>query len=459
MSSRIYVIGLTLVAAIGGLLFGYDTAVISGTTEALQAYFKISNLQLGWVVSSALVGCIAGVMIAGWFADRFGRKAGLVVSGVLFALASVGTAFAQTVPMLIVARLVGGIGVGIASMVSPMYIAEISPPNIRGALVSLNQIAIVSGMVLAYLINRSIVGWGDAQWILQLGWRWMFGMMLAPSVLFLLLCTLIPESPRWLAKRGFIERARAIIARIATPERAGPAMEGVLQSLAEEEGKMGELFRPGARRITYMSMVLALFQAFTGINIVMYYAPRIFLNAGLAAGDAYGHSIIIGLVMIVFTAISMLLVDRIGRKPIILAASVGMGISLLLMGLAFPQAEKQGMILLLCTLSYVSWFSVGMGGIYWVVVSEIFPNRVRGRAMALSVVFLWGGNFLVAQFFPLMLSVLQGASFYIFAAACLACVVFVAKYVPETKGRSLEDLEQDFFLRPAHEEKIPSSVP
>ena len=213
---------------------------------------------------------------------------------------------------------------------------------------------------------------------------------------------------------------------------------------------MRELFRPGARRITVMTMVLALFQAFTGINIVMYYAPRIFLNAGLAAGDAYGHSIIIGLVMIFFTGISLLIVDRLGRRPVMLAASAGMGLSLLLMGLAFPEAEKQGMVLLLCTLSYVSWFSVGMGGIYWIVVSEIFPYRVRGRAMSLSVVFLWGGNFLVAQFFPMMLSLFQGASFFVFAAACLACLIFVAKYLPETKGRSLEDLEKDFFLHPGH---------
>ena len=450
MSSKIYVIGLALVAAVGGLLFGFDTAVISGTTEALQAYFQISDLELGWVVSSALVGCILGVVVAGWFADRFGRKAGLVFSGILFAIASVATAFAGSVPLLIAARLIGGIGVGIASMICPMYIAEISPPKIRGALVSLNQIAIVSGMVLAYLSNRSIVGFGDEQWILQSGWRWMFGMMLVPSVLFLMLCTLIPESPRWLAKRGFLARAQTIIGRIVPPGTADTAMESILQSLAEEEGKMRELFRPGARRITVMTMVLALFQAFTGINIVMYYAPRIFLNAGLAAGDAYGHSIIIGLVMIFFTGISLLIVDRLGRRPVMLAASAGMGLSLLLMGLAFPEAEKQGMVLLLCTLSYVSWFSVGMGGIYWIVVSEIFPNRVRGRAMALSVVFLWGGNFLVAQFFPMMLSLFQGASFFVFAAACLACLIFVAKYLPETKGRSLEDLEKDFFLHPGH---------
>lgn len=446
MSPAIYVIFISLIAAIGGILFGYDTAVISGTTEALQAHFQMSDLALGWVVSSALVGCVIGIPIAGWFTDKFGRKPSLILSAILFTLSALGSAFPADENFLIAARLLGGIGVGIASMISPMYIAEIAPPKHRGALVSMNQIAIVSGMVIAYLANRSIVDWGDAAWMNSLGWRWMFGMEVGPAVLFFLLTLVIPESPRWLAKQGRFDKARAIINRIALPEEAKTAYTAILKSLEEEDGRMGELFRPGARRITYMTMVLALFQAITGINIVMYYAPRIFLNAGIESGDAYGHSIIIGLVMIFFTFVSLFLVDRFGRRPIMIAASAGMGVSLLLMGIAFPQAENSGMFLLGCTLGYVAWFSVGMGGIYWVVVSEIFPNRVRGRAMALSVIFLWLGNFVVAQFFPLMLSALQGAVFYVFAASCLLCLGFIARYLPETRGRSLEDLENDFFL-------------
>ena len=461
LSPALYVGLLAFVAGMGGLLFGYETAVISGTTEALQAYFQITDLQLGWVAASALAGCVVGVLVAGWFADRFGRKAGMIFSGILFAIASVGAALAPNVDVLILARLIGGVGVGIASMVTPMYIAEISPPRIRGALVSLNQVAIVTGMLFAYLMNRTIVDWGDQAWMTVSGWRWMFGMMLAPSAIFLLLALFVPESPRWLAQKGFFDRARDLIARISAPERAKEAFDGIMQSLSEEEGEISELFRPGARSITFMSMVLALFQAFTGINIVMYYAPRIFLKAGLAASDAYGHSILIALVMIAATIVSLMLVDRVGRRPIILAASAGMGISLLVMGLVFPRgddaaslavlpdwvAANQGMILLLGTLSFVSWFSMGMGGIYWVVVSEIFPNRIRGRAMALSVVFLWIGNFLVTQYFPVMLSGLGGDSFYVFAGACLVCFLFVAASVPETKGRSLEAIEADFFRR------------
>lgn len=464
MSPELYVIMLAFVAGMGGLLFGYETAVISGTTEALQAHFQITDLQLGWVASSALAGCVAGVLVAGWFADRFGRKAGMIVSGVLFALASIGAALAPNIEVLIAARLIGGIGVGIASMITPLYIAEISPPAVRGGLVSLNQIAIVTGMLFAYLVNRSIVGWGDQSWMNVAGWRWMFGMMLAPSAIFLLLSLFVPESPRWLAQRGLLDRARSLIMKINAPEKAREAFAAITESLAEEQGTISELFRPAARGITFMSMVLALFQAFTGINIVMYYAPRIFLKAGLAASDAYGHSILIALVMIAATAVSLVLVDRVGRRPIILAASAGMGISLLLMGLIYPRGDDpaaslsilpawvvghQGMILLLCTLSYVSWFSMGMGGIYWVVVSEIFPNRIRGRAMALSVVFLWIGNFLVTQYYPWMLSRLGGDSFYVFAGACLVCLLFVAACVPETKGRSLESIEAEFFRDPS----------
>lgn len=448
MSPLLYVIFISGIAAFGGLLFGYDTAVISGATEAIQSRFALGDLALGWVVSSALAGCVVGTLCVGWIADRFGRKPGLILSGILFAIGAVGSAISPNADWLTLARFIGGVGVGVASMVTPMYIAEVAPARIRGGLVSMNQIAIVSGMVLSYLMNRMIVGWGDNVWMAATGWRWMLGMAFVPTLMFLVLTLWVPESPRWLAKRNRTDAARSILTRILKPAQVEQEFHSILQSLREEEGKMRELFRPGGRRITYMSMVLALFQAITGINIVMYYAPRIFLNAGIGTGDAYGHSIIIGLVMILFTVVSLFLVDRVGRRPIMIAASAGMAVSLFLMGLAFPQAEKSGLLLLVYTLGYVSSFSVGMGGIYWVVVSEIFPNRVRGRAMALSVVFLWGGNFLVAQFFPFLLSALRSQVFNVFALSSFLCMVFIVLFVPETKGRTLEDIEGDFYLHP-----------
>lgn len=446
MPPLLYVIFISGIAAFGGLLFGYDTAVISGATEAIQSRFALGDLALGWVVSSALAGCVMGTLCAGWFTDRCGRKPGLILSGFLFAICAAGSALSPNADLLTLARFIGGVGVGVASMVTPMYIAEIAPARIRGGLVSLNQIAIVSGMVLSYFVNRIIVGWGDNVWMAMTGWRWMLGMALVPTLLFLILTLWVPESPRWLAKRDRKNDARAILARILIPAQVELEFQSIIRSLQEEEGKMSELFQSGGRRITYMSMILALFQAITGINIVMYYAPRIFLSAGIGTGDAYGHSIIIGSVMILFTIVSIFLVDRVGRRPIMIAASGGMGVSLFLMGQAFPHAEKSGVLLLVYTLSYVSWFSVGMGGIYWVVVSEIFPNRVRGRAMALSVVFLWSGNFLVAQFFPFLLSTLQSQVFNVFAFCSLLCLVFIIRFVPETKGRTLEDIESDFYL-------------
>ncbi|MGV8878549.1 MAG: sugar porter family MFS transporter [Sphingobacteriaceae bacterium] len=449
MSKNAYVYRISIVAAIGGLLFGYDTAVISGTTEAIQLKFNLNDIALGWVVSSALIGCIAGVLIAGWFTDYFGRKKALLLSGLLFAVSAIGSAFPINVDFLIIARLVGGIGVGIASMVTPMYIAEIAPPDKRGALVSLNQVAIVFGMVLAYAANRFIVGLGDEAWMITIGWRWMFGVEVFPAIIFLALTPFIVESPRWFVKKKMFADAKSVIQKITRPELVTSTYNEVIESLQEEEGKIGELFQPKARKTTMMTMVLALFQAITGINIVMYYAPRIFLSAGIGTGDAYGHSIIIGSVMVLFTISSLFLVDRIGRRPLMQTAAAGMGLSLLLMGLVFPQASEQGLLLLICTLSFVSFFSIGMGGIYWVVVSEIFPNRLRGRAMALSVIFLWGGNFIVAQFFPAMLSALQEQVFMVFAVVCFICFIFIRKYVPETKGRSLEAIEHEFFSLPA----------
>lgn len=445
MSKTGYVYVISSIAAIGGILFGYDTAVISGTTEALQLHFKLNDNTLGWIVSCALIGCIIGVTGAGWIIDTFGRKKGMFFSGLLFTISALGCAFPINIEFLIMARLVGGIGVGVASMATPIYIAEIAPPGIRGKLVSINQVAIIIGMVMAYTANRYIIDLGDEYWMNNLGWRWMFATEMVPAVLYLLLLYFIVESPRWLAKSQKLERAKLVLQKITRPESVEATYSAILNNLKEEEGSVGELFRPKRRRITIMAMILALFQAITGINVIMYYAPRIFLTAGIATGDAYGHSIIIGLVMLVFTLISLFLVDRTGRRLLLLVASFGMGVSLILLGIAFPNAEERGTLLLLCTLSYVSFFSVGMGGVYWIVVSEIFPNRVRGRAMTISVIFLWGGNFLVAQFFPVMLSVLKEQVFFVFAVSCAICFLFIYLTVPETKGQSLEDIENKLF--------------
>jgi SP family arabinose:H+ symporter-like MFS transporter len=440
-----YVYRICVAATLGGLLFGYDTAVISGANDALKIHFHLSDLALGWVVASALVGCVIGVLIAGKLTDRIGRRAVLALSAVLFLVSALVCTVTQTSSELVTARIAGGIGVGMASLLSPLYIAELSPTRIRGALVSLNQIAILVGMVLSYFANAWIAREGDAAWLTVTGWRIMLGAMAVPALIFLALTCTIPESPRWLLKRGRTDEARRVLVRINGDKAVVDREMGEISAaIAHEQGRLAELFRPGTRGTVFMAMVLALFQAITGINIVMYYAPTIFTSAGIGTGTALSNSVIIGLVMMGFTVISTLLVDRAGRKPLMLFASAGMGISLALLGLNFAH-NGAGWGLLVWILTYVASFSIGMGGIYWVVVSEIFPTRVRGAAASLSVVFLWGGNFLVSQFFPAMLAAMKGDAFFVFAAMCALCFVFIALCVPETKGKSLEQIERELF--------------
>lgn len=441
-----YLIFVSVAAALGGLLFGYDTAVISGAVEALREHFVLDPLQLGWVVGCTLVGCMIGVLLAGKLTDWFGRRAVLCVAALLFFLAGLGSYAAPSVTELVAARIVGGIGVGFASLLVPVYIAELAPPRYRGALVSLNQMAILLGMVLAYLFNAWVGRMGDEAWLIERGWRLMLGAQGIPAIIFFVLSLVIPESPRWLVKRGKVAGARAVLQRLHGNVMAERELAEISTAVAHEQASVSELFKGAKRRgVVIMAMVLALFQAITGINIVMYYAPTIFTSAGVATGAALSHSVIIGLVMLVFTAVSMWLVDRAGRRPIMLLASAGMGISLALLGLMFAGNAGDGGWLLLWILTYVSSFSIGMGGIYWVVVSEIFPTRVRGAAASLSVVFLWGGNYLVSQFFPAMLASLGGHVFYFYALMCLLCFVFVLTYVPETKGKTLEQIEGELF--------------
>ena len=429
----------------GGLLFGYDTAVISGAVELLRQHFALDPLALGWVVGSALLGCVVGAALAGKLTDALGRRAVLWLSGVLFLISGIWCYLSPSVGQLVAARILGGVGVGVASLLVPVYIAELSPPQIRGALVSINQIAILVGMVLSYLVNAWIGRWGDSAWLSATGWRVMLGAEAVPALLFLALSLKIPESPRWLLKRGSVERARAVVSRLHGETAGRSELDEIREAIAHEQGTLAELLERGSRGTVVMAMVLALFQAITGINIVMYYAPTIFTSAGIGTGAALGHSVIIGLVMLVFTLASMLLVDRVGRRPIMLFAAAGMGLSLTLLGIMFTAGATNGKWLLIWILTYVSSFSIGMGGIYWVVVSEIFPTRVRGAAMSLSVVFLWGGNYLVSQFFPAMLAALSSRVFFVFALMCALCIAFIWRFVPETKGKTLEEIERQLF--------------
>jgi len=445
---RGYVYRACLGATLGGLLFGYDTAVISGGIGFLKQFFALTDWQEGWAASSALLGCVAGVSLAGLMSDRFGRRKALIVAAVCFLVSAVGTALPRTLTEFVVFRALGGVGVGIASMVSPMYIAEVSPARLRGRLVSVNQIAIATGMLVVYFVNYFIVLGKPEVWNVNSGWRWMFGSEAVPCVIFLLLLFAVPESPRWLAGKGKHQQALAILRRIGGARQARKELEEIEEALAEEPVSLRQLLHPGMMKIVVIGVVLAVLQQVTGINVILYYAPKIFASLGAAADTAMLNTIVIGGSMVAFTVVAIGCVDRWGRRPLLLLASAGMAVSLFTFsGVAYLQ--KTGPWALLPILVYIASFSIAMGPVVWVVLSEIFPNRVRGRALSVATFFLWIANFLVAQTFPvlndhpfLVKHFHHAFPFWVYGSLCVIALFFIWRWIPETKGRTLEEIER-----------------
>jgi sugar porter (SP) family MFS transporter len=429
------------VATLGGLLFGFDVAVIAGVTEFFQKRFALTELQLGWAVASAILGAMLGAAASGWTSDRFGRKAVLMASAVLFTGSAIGTALPGTMGEFAIYRLLGGLGVGAASILTPLYIAELAPARLRGALVSFNQIMILAGVILAYVIDAMIARAGTPEWNVSHGWRWMVGSEAAPALVFFALLFVIPESPRWLVKRGREDEARQILERVNGESEARVVLDDIRATLAHETGGWGEVWL--FRRALLVGVVLAFIQHGTGINVVMFYGPRIFASAGVATSTAIGNSIIIAVVMSVFTVLALFLVDRVGRRPLLLVSAAGMSVSLFLLGLAFKEhvTPTEGIGLLVYVLSFVSFYSIGMGPIIWVVISEIFPNRVRGRSASVAVFSMWSASLLISQFFPWQLSVMRGAVFSFYASLCVLALGFIWWKLPETKNRTLEEIE------------------
>ncbi|MBN2326180.1 MAG: sugar porter family MFS transporter [Candidatus Omnitrophica bacterium] len=455
--SVVYVYLLSFVAALGGLLFGYDTAVISGAIGFLSSLFELNEYWQGWTASSALVGCIVGAACAGWISDRLGRKTALLFSAVLFTASAIGSAIPRSLSELIVARIVGGVGVGVASMLSPLYIAETAPARIRGRLVTLNQFAIVFGMLVVYFVNAKVAAVGDEAWNIKLGWRWMFASETLPALLFFVLLFFVPESPRWLTKQGRREEALAILTRVGGRSSAAASMQEIQYAIAHEGGSIRQLLKPGLRMAMMIGIGLAVLQQITGINVVLYYAPEIFKSAGMTFTKAINDTVIIGAVNLLFTLIAFWLVDKLGRKILLLLASFGMGVSLFLLGLSFiiiPLGEYKlfsinlGFMnfdvtcMLFFVLAYVASFATAMGPVVWVVMSEIFPTRIRGRAMSIATVCLWISCYAVSQFFPQMLKMLGGFVFFVYALMCVAAFLFFLIFVPETKGKTLEEIEK-----------------
>jgi SP family xylose:H+ symportor-like MFS transporter len=443
-----YVTSISIVAALGGLLFGYDTAVISGSIGFLRTHFGLDAAEMGWGASSALMGSILGAGIAGALSDRFGRKNALVLAAILFTVSALWSALPRTFTEFVTARIIGGVGVGMASMLSPLYIAEVSPADRRGRLVSFNQFAIVIGILVVYFVNYYISLQGDEAWNIQAGWRWMFGSETIPAVLFLLLLFFVPESPRWLAKQGREGQSIAILSRVIGEEQAPGELDAIRRAIREEGGTTAQLLQPGMRRTLIIGIVLAVLQQVTGINVFMYYAPEIFKQLGSGTSAALLQTIVVGAVNLSFTIVALKTIDRLGRTRLMIIGSTGMGISLAALGLA-AYLQKTELWVLIFILGYIACFALSMGPVVWVVLSEIFPTRIRGRAMAIATLALWAANYLVSQTFPVinehpwLVSTFQHAfPFWLYALFCLVTIVFVVLYVPETKGKTLEEIEK-----------------
>jgi len=451
--SIVFTVMICLVAALGGLLFGYDTAVISGAIGFMEVHFELTSVQYGWATSSALVGCVLGAAMAGTISDRLGRKKVLILAAVLFFISAVGSAIPRNLTEFVIFRIVGGLGVGAASMTSPMYIAEISPARIRGRLVSVNQFAIVFGMLLVYFVNYFIAGSAEESWNQTTGWRWMFASESIPASLLLVLMFFVPETPRFLAAKGKRDEALAILTRVNGQVEAQNELREIENVIAQETSSIRMLFQPGLKVVLVIGVALAVLQQVTGINVFLYYAPEIFKQLGAGTDVALLQTIVIGAVNLLFTVLAIWTVDKLGRKPLMIVGSFGMGVCLTAMGLAAFYGQTQ-MWILAFVLGYIACFALSVGPVTWVILSEIFPTRIRGRALAVATACLWTANYIISQTYPMMdkneylVGIFNhGFPFFLYAGFCLLTILVVWKWVPETKGKSLEEIEDHWIRR------------
>jgi MFS transporter, SP family, arabinose:H+ symporter len=434
--SKSYTLLVSVIAAVGGLLFGYDNGVVAGALPFFSKHFALDNIKEGLSVSNLVIGAILGAIFAGMLTDRFGRKKILIFTAFLYIFTAILSGIANTFTELVIARMLGGVAIGLSSVASPMYIAEVAPAAIRGKLVTINQLTIVGGIVLAYIVNLLLVNTGPDNW------RYMFCAQAVPAALFFFALFIIPESPRWLINKGFPEKALEIFTRIGGTKHAEFEVAEVQKAGKHEEGSLRELFRPGYRKALVIGVVLAFFSHMVGINAVSYYAPKIFMQSGSGSENmAIFASLLVMLTMFVFTILTIFIIDHIGRKPLLLIGCIGMGVAFIVTGAAFQSTNINRMWILASLMLYDASFAISMGGVIWAYLSEIFPNKVRGRAMSFATMTLWITEFIVAQTFPWLVDNIKGNTFYLYSAICFISFVFVWFFVVETKGKSLEEIE------------------
>ncbi|MDR2919464.1 MAG: sugar porter family MFS transporter [Tannerella sp.] len=447
-----YLLLITLVSAMGGLLFGYDWVVIGGAKIFYEPFFGIegSAALRGWAMSSALIGCLVGALLAGAWSDRYGRKKMLIIASVLFTISAYGTGAVNNFTWFIIYRILGGFGIGIASNISPIYIAEVSPASVRGRFVSLNQLTVVLGILSAQLVNWRIGEhyMPDANVLSDIGinwaWRWMFWAELVPAILFFILSFMIPESPRWMAINQQEEKARKIFARIGGEDNAQAEMEEIKKlSQTKEQFDWKALLQPNVRNVLVIGIVLAVFQQWCGINVIFNYAHEIFSAAGYAVSDVLMNIVVTGITNVIFTFVAIFTVDRWGRRGLMLFGSSGLAVIYLVMGACYFMGVSGWPMLLLVVLA-IACYAMSLAPVVWVVLSEIFPVRIRGAAMAVSTFFLWAACFLLTYTFPLLNEYLKASgTFWVYGGICLAGFLFIRFRLPETKGKSLEEIEKE----------------
>ncbi|WP_138433710.1 sugar porter family MFS transporter [Winogradskyella algicola] len=454
MNKKTFLLLITAISALGGLLFGYDTGVINGAQFYLSKYFELDATLKGWVVGSALLGCFVGAIVAGPMSIKFGRKWSLIISAILFSVSAWGSGLPEilpeTVTMLVVFRIIGGLGIGIASMNAPMYIAEIAPSNIRGKMVTYYQLAIVVGFFVVFLATYFIGNSLTEAQNLQFGWRRMFWSELVPSLLFLVLLFFVPKSPRWLAIKGEDNQALDILTKVHGEGEAQKELIEIKSSLKSDEPKVKvNYFSKAILAIIVIGTALSVLQQFTGINAVLYYGADIFEKAlGFGKDDVLAQQILLAFVNLVFTFVAMYTVDKYGRKPLLYVGSIGMILGFLLLGVSLQQ-NAVGLVSLIGVLIFIGSFALSMGPVVWVILSEMFPNKIRSVAMSVAVAAQWAANYLVSQTFPMVMESEANNNapwngsmpYFIFVAFILVIIFLTYKFIPETKGKSLEEIE------------------
>ena len=452
--SNSFIAAVCSIGSLGGLLFGFDTAVISGTFSFIEQYFSLNEIEIGWFTSSALIGAIIGAVVSGSLSDRFGRKPILIIAAFLFFISALGCTIPNSFIFLIVARIIGGIGVGMASVLAPLYISEFSPPKIRGKLIALYQLSIVIGILLAYLSNwlllkfslesTSLFNETDKLYKIFVSevWRGMFGLEMIPSGLFILLLFLIPESPRWLIKNNNPEKGFNILTKISGKKIAEKEFIEIKNSINKFKGRIADLLRPGLRLALLVGIGLSVFGQFTGVNIIIYYGPTILENAGFKIDGALQFQVAIGLINLIFTILALWKIDRWGRRPLLVYGMFSVFISLIIIAFQFTFDSSQGILIVVMLCIYMASLALSINAVIWVLIGEIFPNSIRGSAMSIVTFTNWGANFLTAFTFPWYIDKIgMGGGFFTFAGMCLLATIFFNKYVPETKGKTLEEIE------------------